>query len=391
MPFRFAYLCDLLSSLEALRTRDPPFLPARLKDECRKTIEQWFRCHRARIDSSTTDCVALLSALFPERRTDRVYRLKEPSLVRILGRCLSLGSTRARELNGWRERGGGDLGDCVERVQRQAEMPVPRSGDEVSVEQVDGALARIAAKCRFSSLVVRSRLGETDWIASDVDGVLTPLLHRMSSRDMKWFTRMLLKNYAPVVLPEGLVLRSFHFLLPDLLKFQSSFDAVVPLLKGPVIGGFPTQLKGQDQSFYRIGAAKVLVPKVGIKVGRVPYLKARSIKHCVQMAGRRRMSLERKYDGEYCQVHVDLSRGKDCIQIFSKSGKDSTLDREGIHETIKNSLRIGRSDCAFSSKCILEAELVVWDDEEGKVAEFHKLRKHVSRSGVFLGTALDSQ
>ncbi len=270
-------------------------------------------------------------------------------------------------------------------------MPVPRSGDEVSVEQVDGALARIAAKCRFSSLVVRSRLGETDWIASDVDGVLTPLLHRMSSRDMKWFTRMLLKNYAPVVLPEGLVLRSFHFLLPDLLKFQSSFDAVVPLLKGPVIGGFPTQLKGQDQSFYRIGAAKVLVPKVGIKVGRVPYLKARSIKHCVQMAGRRRMSLERKYDGEYCQVHVDLSRGKDCIQIFSKSGKDSTLDREGIHETIKNSLRIGRSDCAFSSKCILEAELVVWDDEEGKVAEFHKLRKHVSRSGVFLGTALDSQ
>jgi len=113
MPFRFGYLCDLLSSLEAHQTHDPPYLPARLKDEYRKTIEQWFRCHRARIDSSNTDCVALLSALFPERRTDRVYRLKGPSLVRIFGRCLSLGATRAKELNGWRERGGGDLGDCV--------------------------------------------------------------------------------------------------------------------------------------------------------------------------------------------------------------------------------------------------------------------------------------
>lgn len=391
MPFRFGYLCDLLSSLEAHQTRDPPFLPARLKDEYRKTIELWFRCHRVRIDSSNTDCVALLSALFPERRTDRVYRLKEPSLVTILGRCLSLGSTRAQELNGWRERGGRDLGDCVERIQKQAEMPVPRTGNEVTVEQVDGALAQIAAKCRFSSPAVRTRGKEADWAASDLDGILRPLLHRMNSRDMKWFTRMLLKNFAPVVVPEGLVLRSLHFLLPELLKFQDSFDAVVLLIRGPVIGGFPSQLKKQDQSFYRAGAAKVLVPKVGVKVGRVPYLKARSIKHCVQMAGKRRMSLERKHDGEYCQIHIDLGKGKDWIQIFSKSGKDSTSDRNGVHETLIKCLRIGASDCGFTSKCILEAELVVWNDEEGKVAEFHKLRKHVSRSGSFLGTANDSQ
>ena len=391
MPFRFAYLCDLLSSLEALQTRDPPHLPARLKEEYRKTIEQWFRNHRTRIDSSTTDCVALLSALFPERRTDRVYNLKEPSLVRILGRCLSLGATRAKELNGWRERGRGDLGDCVERVQRQAEMPVPRSGNEVMVEQVDAALAQIAAKCRFSSPAVRNRGNETDCAASDLDGILKPLLHRLSSRDMKWFTRIVLKNFAPVVLPEGLVLRSLHFLLPELLRFQDSFDAVVPLIRGPVIGGFPSQPRKQDQAFYRAGVAKVLVPKVGVKVGRVPYLKARSIKHCVQMAGMRRMSLERKYDGEYCQIHIDLGKGKDWVQIFSKSGKDSTLDREGVHETLKKCLKIGEAGCGISSKCILEAELVVWNEEEGKIAEFHKLRKHVSRSGSFLGTANDSQ
>jgi DNA ligase 4 len=43
------------------------------------------------------------------------------------------------------------------------------------------------------------------------------------------------------------------------------------------------------------------------------------------------MSAERKYDGEYCQVHIDLGENKSCIKIFSKSGKDSTNDRIGLH------------------------------------------------------------
>lgn len=208
---------------------------------------------------------------------------------------------------------------------------------------------------------------------------------------MKWLVRILMKNYTPVVLPVGLVLRSFHFLLPELLKFQDSFDAAVALLRGPVIGGYPTQPNKQEQIFYRASAARVLVPKVGVKVGRVPYLKARGIKHCMQMAGRRRMSLERKYDGEYCQIHIDLAKGKDWIQIFSKSGKDSTSDREGIHGTIRKCLRIGEPTSGFLGKCILEGELVVWSDEESKIMEFHKIRKHVSRSGSFLGTDMDSQ
>lgn len=64
------------------------------------------------------------------------------------------------------------------------------------------------------------------------------------------------------------------------------------------------------------------------------------------------MSLERKYDGgkleplvllawdyvdlciEYCQIHVDLTRKENWLQIFSKSGKDSTADRRGIHQCV---------------------------------------------------------
>ncbi|KAL2000795.1 hypothetical protein VTN02DRAFT_2599 [Thermoascus thermophilus] len=109
------------------------------------------------------------------------------------------------------------------------------------------------------------------------------------------------------------------------------------------------------------------------------------------MAGRRRMSVERKYDGEYCQVHIDLSKSRDPIQIFSKSGKDSTIDRQGIHSVLRQCLRIGEPDCKFSKLCILEGELLVWSDKDEKILEFHTLRKFISRSGTFIGTQNDSQ
>lgn len=103
------------------------------------------------------------------------------------------------------------------------------------------------------------------------------------------------------------------------------------------------------------------------------------------------MSVERKYDGEYIQIHIDLSKGKDCIQLFSKSGKDSTKDRELLHPQIKESLRIGQACCSFSMNCILEGEMVLWSDTSSDVVAFHKIRKHVNRSGSFIGTRLDSQ
>ena len=397
MPFKFIFLCDLLSSLEALSTRDPPLLPATLRDRYQRTITQWFRSHRARIDAlDAPSAVALLSALFPERRTDRVYNLQPLSLTRVLGRCLGLGITRSKELERWKEPGRGDLGACVERVQREAEMPRCVEGKEVTIEEVDSALAALAGKCRFSGPKVRAQgqlMGQFQGPpeASTVHDVLRRIYTRLQSREAKWFTRILLKNYAPVVLPEVLVLRSFHFLLPSCLRVQDSFDAAISMLKGPVVAEWSAMPVQENAKRYRDKAAQFLVPVVGVKVGRTTYLKARSIKHALQMAGRRRMSLERKYDGEYCQVHIDLSKGEDCIQIFSKSGKDSTLDKKGVHGTIRKALRIGTANCSITRNCILEGELLVWSDKDQKTLEFHKIRKHLSRSGVFLGTSKDSQ
>lgn len=75
--------------------------------------------------------------------------------------------------------------------------------------------------------------------------------------------------------------------------------------------------------------------------------------------------------------------------------------------TILDSLRIGQPDARVTKACILEGELVVYDDsvcaadlislltdtntqQQEKILPFHKIRKYVSRRGRFLNTELDS-
>jgi DNA ligase-4 len=51
---------------------------------------------------------------------------------------------------------------------------------------------------------------------------------------------------------------------------------------------------------------------------------------------------------------------------------------------------MGRPDCAFKQRCIVLGEMVVYSDKEHKIMPFSKIRKHVSRSGSFMGVYQDS-
>ncbi|EED17777.1 ATP dependent DNA ligase domain protein [Talaromyces stipitatus ATCC 10500] len=384
MGFKFSYVCDLLSGLERNRHLKATST-ARAQNPDFRIISSWFLNYSKRLYDKDTDLLAVLSCLLPEKRPDRVYFLQHASLARIIGRCLYLGASRLKDLGRWQVSGGGDLGECVENVMSQAENQIP-PGQEVTVEEIDNALQEIASCCRFSGPSVRRKHA-----AVDFDEVLGSLYRRLSSRDAKWLTRMILKSYHPVQIPVDYFLKKVHFLLPHLLLFQNSLEAAVELLKSPSLKLFPPQPQSDFANLLSDKALEHLVPRLGIKIGRPEYYKARSIKHCSNMIRQRRMSLERKYDGEYCQIHIDISKGQDCIQIFSKSGKDSTLDRAGIHDVIKRSLAIGDTNCKVSRRCILEGELLVWDDRDCQIMEFHKLRKFLSRSGVYIGADLDSQ
>ncbi|KAI0122836.1 ATP dependent DNA ligase domain-containing protein [Xylariales sp. AK1849] len=372
MPFPFRYICDLLQRLD-----DEARSSKKQRTPSKSTIENWFRDHRLRLDAPTIDARAILSTLLPERRTDRVYNLQVNRLESIIGPALTLGHSRVKELRRYKTPGlGVDLGDCVERL--LTATPNPKRSDEVTVEEIDETLHRIAASCRFSSPAVRACRGSGGERTENHE--LAQFYCRLTARDAKWFTRLVLKNFQPVVLDEPVILRAYHVLLPQILKVGDDFTVAARLLRD--ISRSPG-----DQS----SIASILKPALGTKVGRQSWLKGRTIKHCVDMARNRRMSCEQKIDGEYCQIHIDLRKHLNSIQIFSKSGKDSTRDRDGLHRAIRDSLRLGIRDCPLKKGCILEGELVVYSTKDQKILPFHKIRKHVSRSGSFIGTGNDSQ
>jgi len=79
---------------------------------------------------------------------------------------------------------------------------------------------------------------------------------------------------------------------------------------------------------------------------------------------------ETKYDGERAQIHVQISNGNPKITIFSKSGKDSTMDRLGVHGIISEALGLGSSaadarPCSAKIKknVVLDAEMIAWDKD----------------------------
>ncbi|KAI3576814.1 hypothetical protein IWW34DRAFT_626487 [Fusarium oxysporum f. sp. albedinis] len=320
MPLPFSLVCELL---------EQSFLLSLDKKSCSNTVTKWFTRRRNYVDAHDTNLPALLSTLLPEKRTDRVYCIQSASLERIIGRAYLLGSSRIKELARYRQPGSGvDWADCVFRILTVTASLTPSN--------------------------------RTD---------LESLYRRLSATEAKWFTRLVLKSYQPLVLDPHLIYRLCDPILPCVVKIQDDFATAITSLQA--IRGRLLPNAGRKTPREQImGTVK---PQLGVKIGRQPWVKGRSIKHCLDM-GHGRMSVEEKIDGEYCQIHVDPSKGDKCIQIFSKSGKDSTEDRVALHGPV--------SSVTFLARFNIE--------QQEKILPFHRIRKHVSRRGRFLNTELDS-
>lgn len=205
------------------------------------------------------------------------------------------------------------------------EMALQPTANEVTIEDIEHVLLVIASKSRFSSPAIRALVFErTQETPTDLLG---QLYQRLQARESKWLTRLILKSYEPLIIPDNFVYKLYDPFLPHVLKVHAEISAALCLLQR-MGNTSPVRVKG-------INVLSNLRSAAGIKIGRQPFFKARSIKHCVDMAHNRRMSVETKYDGEYCQIHVDMSKvPQQQIKIFSKSGKDSTRDRIKIHRYV---------------------------------------------------------
>lgn len=376
MPFKFKWLVQLLENLQAVQ-RDPQ---ACYTD----VVNAWFTEHDDKIERNGPSAVAFLSCLFPERLPHRNYGIREHRLINVLARICGFASGRLKVFQSWKVRHL-DFAECFEELLAQAEMSKPPDDREVTLEEINVALLQLAANSGTATLQMRAAANNVS-----ADDLLRPLVRRLHSTEAKWLVRMILKNYSPVLIPEHTTFRCFHFLLPYILRCRNSFEDAVEVLGDPEVVSIPYNPPSDLPSAYTDVCTRVLTPKLGSMVKRNEYEKARSIKHCMAVANRRLISAERKYDGEYCQVHIDKTKGRDCIQIFSKSGKDSTEDRIHLHGALEYGLRLHQSDCAFTQNCVVEGELLVWSRSKRVFQPFHVIRKHVMHGGKYRGIDADS-
>ena len=101
---------------------------------------------------------------------------------------------------------------------------------DVTIEEVDELLHGLAARIRWSSPAVRA--SQTSLTSRDT-GDLDTMYRRLGAREAKWFTRLLLKSYLPLVFNEQLIYKLCDPLLPLALKVQGklrfSFGCVAKL------------------------------------------------------------------------------------------------------------------------------------------------------------------
>lgn len=384
MTISFGDICSLLQSVEDISTQQSRWLPGRELEEQKNVVSNWFNEHRDALDVPDTNGGAVLSALLPHRRKDRVYGLQAPRLAKKVSSLLGFNHRQKTLFEDWKTGKLGDLGIYTEQAMKPWDGTFT-SKRTIPIERVDRLLVQLAAKFRFSDEAIRKQRIPH----ADTDTELKDILVRLESWEAKWLVRLLLREYSTIELHENHIFKCYHFLLPDLLKFQSDFEAAFNMLHTQ-LSNYPAAPDSTLKKPLRIAAAQKLKPVVGTKVGRPVFYKAWSFKHCFQMTGDRAWSAETKYDGEYCEIHVDLARSPQNIKIFSKNGKDATTDRAPLHANIQNALRVGRPNCLFKSNCIVLGEMVLYSDREKKILPFSKIRKHVSRSGSFLGNWQDS-
>lgn len=382
MSFKFAHICDYLERCEEISSHNPPLPPTELKSRLYRQHVTWFASHHKDINAlDETGTTALLSTFLPLRRKDRIYGLQSASLLKLIGRCLGLSASARHELSTFSTPNNGDLGDCLQRLLKiRGPPPLPF----VTLQEIDDALHTLASGNRFSAQSVRQSFHPSPSI-----DLVADVLLRLHPEEAKWFVRLILKDLAPVSLNDRSILTSVHFLLPDLLSMQDSFEDACAALK-TTFADYPSRPDPQSRNILRQTAISLFRPTPGVKVSRPEYTKARSIKHCLQMTAGGKWLLERKYDGEYCQIHIDLARGDDWLKMYSKSGRDSTEDRAGLRDTIRKCLRLGSDKCKIKRACILVGEMVIFSDTENSILGFDEIRKHVSRAGSFIGAENDS-
>ncbi|KAG8965975.1 hypothetical protein FRC03_012710 [Tulasnella sp. 419] len=359
-----------------------------------------FRRWITSLGSSSTPRTGLIvfRLLFPESDNRRRYDLKETRLAKHLATCLEVPTnegTRGHRLKNWTEDGSsGCLGDEVRRVMMLSPLVTPVRS--ISLSRVDELLDELALHSPFSELRNSSNHQPRPQMA-----IISDLYSTLNPSGAAVMTQIILQDLRPLLYPPPTTrsranligynsnsfqaltvpaaLRLWDPLLPQIFKVRATLEDAFETLA--TLDSTPGHLK--------------LGPSVGTQVQIPKCIKAQGCKNAIDIfsgpGGSRKVWAETKYDGERMQIHVDLLESGPNCRIFSKSGRDSTIDRIATHSIIESALGLPlrRDDDprliqrAATSKSpqnrvshsvILEAEMVCYNEKNHQIDEFWRIR-----------------
>ncbi|KAI0272640.1 hypothetical protein BC834DRAFT_356527 [Gloeopeniophorella convolvens] len=390
----FSFFVDLVYRISCIPPR-PANAPSRAPAgtyPALRLFETWLRELHARhapLPAGTLGVV--LRLLFSEEDARRAYGMQEPTLARLLARALGLSTEpghRGSMLSGWKTvDGGGCLGDVVCRVVGGEEFASTERDDDadedtLTLSAVDALLTELAAHSAYSDASVRASRSTLAIPTRPRDAVLRALISGRTPRAAAVIAQLVLKDLRPLLYPAARGTRA-------LVQFRA--NAVRPLARADALRACDPA--GRMLGAYRVRgaleAAATFVEeeegwaRVGVGAG-VQIPKCEKGRGCAlalaRLARARTVWAETKYDGERAQVHVCvLPGGAPQITIFSKSGRDSTLDRRAVHPIILDALGLSLGSSSGSDRppvqdIIVEAEMVAYSDVHDRVDEFWRIR-----------------
>ncbi|KAJ7918946.1 DNA ligase N terminus-domain-containing protein [Mycena leptocephala] len=282
------------------------------------------------LPANTTAIVFRL--IFPEEDTRRKYDMQETRLASALSDCFGISATPLRQ---WSADGSsGCLGQEVLKVLNKSSSCAEDYISPLSIAEVDNLLEELASHSGYSDISVRANARATRRPKSTI---IRALYRSLSPLDASFLTQIILKDLRPLLYPLAdthytVALKSFNSVAVTHLSKEDAMKAWDPSRQMLNIYRVRSGLDDAAAAF-DAGINGAVMPQIGTPIEIPKSTKGRGL-------------------------------------IFSKSKRDSTLDRYGVHSVIREALGL--------SNIIVDAEMVAWHGE--KIDEFWRIRSLVEHT-----------
>lgn len=291
-----------------------------------------------------------------------MYYLKEKRLAGIMADILGLTNTsRGRQLANWRvddglQRSQGDLSLVLYETVRAAEHCDQAT---MSLKELNTILDEIVECKVFKN-------GFTNFDAMIGVPIIQRLYSKLTSREVKWATRIVLKDLRLRIEPK-VFFDSFHGWVWRIYSMQNNLKLACETVVEIIKRGYSSAGKLSDGEFQKV-SREFFGIRLGTNIAIMACGRAQGIQHVVQRLSGHECFVEQKYDGERMQAHMCKS-WPERIRIFSKSGRDSTKDRYRCHEQLLRALKFNDPQNTIES-CIVEGELLVFNERTMEIENF---------------------